>query len=172
MSVAEPSHRPFARSVDATELYRNYPSFSCCLLYFSYFSSSFPPSFLPSFLQSPFVSNNYSYASIIIMHGNRKRQATPAISIGKSSSEEIVKRPKGKERRGARQQPTAPSLASRPEQPQCESQRILTRGSQIEEKNTGQRGDVILEGEIKEQRVSGAAPHRLFCHAEASFFDL
>lgn len=52
MSVAEPSHRPFARSVDATELYRNYPSFSCCLLYFSYFSSSFPPSFLPSFLPS------------------------------------------------------------------------------------------------------------------------
>ncbi|OXC87107.1 DNA mismatch repair protein MSH5 [Cryptococcus neoformans] len=86
------------------------------------------------------------------MHGNRKRQATRAISTGESRSEEIVKRPKGKEGQGARQQPT-PSLTSRAEQPQSGPQRILTRGSRIEEGNNGQRGDVILEAEIKEQRT-------------------
>nr|KIR86655.1 DNA mismatch repair protein MSH5 [Cryptococcus tetragattii IND107] len=86
------------------------------------------------------------------MHGNLKRQATSATSTRESRSGETVKRLKGQKSYRTRQKSTL-ALTSQTEQPQSGLQRIITGGSQNEEMNIEQGGDVIMEGEIKEQRT-------------------
>lgn len=122
--------------------------------------------FLPSF-HLPFIPNNCSYASFAIMHRNLKRQATSATSTRESRSGETVKRLKGQKLHGTRQQSTL-ALTSQTEQPQSDLQRIVTGGSQNEEMNIVQGGDVIMVGEIKEQRVSDVLV--TCCHADVVAF--
>lgn len=123
--------------------------------------------FLSSFLPSPFMPNNCSYASFAIMHGNLKRQATSATSTRESRSGETVKRLKRQKSYRTRQKSTL-ALTSQTEQPQSGLQRIITGGSQNEEMNIEQGGDVIMEGEIKEQRVNDVLV--ACCHADVAAF--
>lgn len=122
--------------------------------------------FLPSF-HLPFISNNCSYTSFVIMHGNLKRQATSATSTRESRSGETVKRLKGQKSHGTRLQSTL-ALTSQTEQPQSGLQRILTGGSQNEEMSIEQGGDVVMVDEIKEQRVSDVLV--ACCHSDVVAF--